>query len=92
LPASAQSYVRSAAFVLTEKVLLGCGVVREINNFLSRVVLNNFTSDAWNFGKEIVVVTGASNGMGAAIAREIAKTSASVIALDLYPPMQAFRT
>jgi 3-oxoacyl-ACP reductase-like protein len=66
------------------KVRLGRGVARKVNNFLSRIVLNNFTSDAWNFGKEIVVVTGASNGMGAAIVQEIAKTSASVIALDLY--------
>jgi all-trans-retinol dehydrogenase (NAD+) len=84
-------FIESAAFVSTVKVLLGCGIVRRINNFLSRVVLNNLTSDVWNTGKEIVVVTGASGGMGAAISREVAKTSASVIALDLYPPAQQFR-
>jgi all-trans-retinol dehydrogenase (NAD+) len=91
LPPNARGFIESAAFVSTLKVLLGCGAVRRINNFLSRVVLNNFTSDIWNAGKEIVVVTGASNGIGAAIAREISKTSACVIALDLYPPKQPFR-
>jgi hypothetical protein len=91
LPPNAQSRVESAAFVSTVKVLLRWEVVRRINNFLSRVVLNNFTGDVWKTGKEIVVVTGASNGMGAAIAREVAKNSASVIALDLYPPAQPFR-
>ena len=35
-------------------------------------------------------MTGASNEMGAAIAREIAKTSAYVIVLDLHPPSQPF--
>ena len=91
LPASAQRRVASAEFVSVVKALLGCGVVRRMNSFLSRIVLNNFTSDAWMFGQEIVVVTGGSNGMGAAIAKEIAKTSACVIALDLYPPTQPFR-
>jgi all-trans-retinol dehydrogenase (NAD+) len=92
LPSSARRYAASATFISTVKVLLACGVIRRINSILSRVVLNNFTSDSWNFGKEIVVVTGGSSGMGAAIVREVAKTSASVIALDLYPPAQPFRT
>jgi all-trans-retinol dehydrogenase (NAD+) len=91
LPAYSRRYVTSSAFLSTVKVLLGWGLVRKINSYLSRVVLNNFTGDTWNFGKEIVVVTGGSSGMGAAITKEIAKTSASVIAIDLYPPTQAFR-
>lgn len=65
------------------KVLLESRVVRKIKNYLTRVVLKIFTSDAWNFSKEIVIMTGASNWMGAATARDIAGTSACVVPLDL---------
>jgi hypothetical protein len=43
LPSNSQRYVESAAFVSSVKILLGCGDARKVNNFLSRVVLNNFT-------------------------------------------------
>jgi all-trans-retinol dehydrogenase (NAD+) len=91
LPRGAQRYVGSAMVISSLKFLVGWGVLRKINSFLSRIVLNNFTTDAWKYGKEIVVVTGASNGMGAAITREVSMTSASVIALDLYPQEVPFR-
>ena len=47
LPPNVQRFVESAAFVSTVKVLLGCGILRRINNFLSRVVLKITMPGIW---------------------------------------------
>jgi hypothetical protein len=91
LPASARKYVESAAIFSTLRFLVGWGVLRKINKFSQSNRTQQFTADVWNVGKEVVVVSGASNGMGAAITRGIAKIAGSVIALDLYPPEQPCR-
>jgi all-trans-retinol dehydrogenase (NAD+) len=54
-------------------VLFGIGLLRKINDTLSRLVLNNFTMDkTWDWKKEVVVVTGGSAGMGALMVRMFA--------------------
>jgi hypothetical protein len=94
LPAQAQRYLpylTSKACLTTLKVLLGFGLVRKVNNYFSQLMLNNFTRDSWNHGKEVVIVTGAGGGIGEAITRAVAQSSAAVIALDLQAPENPFR-
>jgi hypothetical protein len=93
LPAQGQQYLphlTSKASFTTLKVLLGLGLVRKANNYFSQLMLNNFNRDSWNHGKEVVIVTGAGGGIGEAVARAVAKSSAAVIALDLKAPEKPF--
>jgi all-trans-retinol dehydrogenase (NAD+) len=94
LPTQLQQYLpqlTSKACLTTLKVLLGLGVVRKANNCLSQLMLNNFTRDSWNHGKEVVIVTGAGGGIGEAVVRAVAKSSDAVIALDIKPPEKSLR-
>lgn len=84
-------YLTSKGCLTTLKVLLGLGIVRKANNYLSQLMLNGFTRDSWNHGKEVVIVTGAGGGIGEAVARAVAKSSAAVIALDLKAPEKPLR-
>jgi NAD(P)-dependent dehydrogenase (short-subunit alcohol dehydrogenase family) len=54
-------------------------------------MLNNFTGDSWQHGKEVVLVTGAAGGIGEAVVRAVAKSSAAVIAIDIKAPENPFR-
>ena len=62
LPRSIRHYVTTNTFLWTLKVLVGYSVVRTLNNYLSRRVLNNWARDSWRHGKEIVLVTGSGGG------------------------------
>jgi hypothetical protein len=85
------SHLISKAGLSTLKVLFGLGVMRWANNYFSHRMLNNFTSDTWNHGKEIVIVTGAGGGIGEAVVRAVADSSATVIALDVKSPKTPLR-
>jgi hypothetical protein len=91
LPRSIRHYVTTNTFLWTLRVLVGYGVIRQLNNYLSRRVLNNWTRDSWRYGKEIVLVTGSGGGIGEAVARGLSASSAHVIAVDLFPPKKPFR-
>jgi hypothetical protein len=72
----------------TLKVLLSLGVLRKVSTYLSRRSLNNWTTDPWQTGKEIVLVTGGASGIGAAIVRGLVESSAAVISLDIHEPRE----
>lgn len=79
--------LRSTRVLTGLSVLFGAGLLRKINNALSRLALNNFTTDkTWNWSKEIVVITGGSSGIGAEIVRMLAEKNIKVIILDIAPP------
>jgi all-trans-retinol dehydrogenase (NAD+) len=57
-----------------------------INNYLSAKSRNNWTTDnAWEWKKELVVVTGGSGGIGAGIAQRLAAMGARVVVVDIIP-------
>jgi hypothetical protein len=91
LPRSIRYYVTTNTFLWTLRALVGYGVIRALNNYLSRMVLNNWTRDSWRHGKEVVLVTGSGGGIGEAVARGLSASSAQVIAVDLFPPKKPFR-
>lgn len=87
LPLNVLKGLRSTRGLASLSFLFGIGLLRAINNLMSRLVLNNFTSDnTWDWSKEIVIVTGGSGGMGAAIVQMFAEKNITAIILDIAPP------
>jgi all-trans-retinol dehydrogenase (NAD+) len=57
-----------------------------VNNYLSVKSRNNWTIDnAWDWKKELVVVTGGSGGIGAGVAQRLAAMGARVVVVDIIP-------
>jgi all-trans-retinol dehydrogenase (NAD+) len=79
--------LRSPRALIGLGALFAIGVLRKLNKFLSRVVLNNFTTDTtWNWPKEIVIVTEGCGGIGSMMVQRFADKNATVISLDIAPP------
>lgn len=69
-------------------VLLGAGIFYQTNRWFSRRYLNGYTeSFKWDHTKELVVITGGSSGIGAAVASRLANDGTKVIILDIQPPL-----
>lgn len=60
-------------------------VVYQINGHLSRRALNNGVSATFDWEKEIVLVTGGSDGIGAATVQKLAERGTTIIVLDIRP-------
>ena len=64
-------------------------ILRRINSYLSQRSLNNYEPDStWDWSKEVVLITGGSNGIGAAIARMFAQRGITVVVWDVETPSQ----
>lgn len=62
------------------------GLVLWGNEYLSHRSRNNWVSDAtWDWRKEIVVVTGASGGIGGSVVQQLAADNVRVAAVDVAP-------
>jgi len=91
LPARYRHLTRSARLIFWLKAFFGLGLARTLNARLSRAVLNNWTSDPWRTGEEVVLVTGGCSGIGELLVHRMARSSRKVIALDLSPPKRSLR-
>lgn len=67
------------------KTLFYIGVARWLSNYYSRKVINNFTSDKYDWKKEIVLVTGGAGGIGGHIVQMFAERGVKVVVLDIQP-------
>ncbi|KAF2402532.1 NAD(P)-binding protein [Trichodelitschia bisporula] len=67
------------------KVLAGLGIYRKVNGFLDGAVTNNWSNDTYDWNKEIVVVTGGSDGIGALAVQMLAQKGVTVVVLDIQP-------
>lgn len=84
LPAAIQISIPSKVLIWF-KALSAVSFLRDLNYYLSDQVLNNWKSDPWRHGEEIVLVTGGSSGMGEKMVVALSKSSRAVIVLDLQP-------
>ncbi|KAL9014659.1 MAG: hypothetical protein Q9173_000692 [Seirophora scorigena] len=67
------------------KLLIYAGIVRWINNFLSNSAVNNWNHSKYDWDKEIVVITGGSDGIGKSVALLLAERGVRVAILDIQP-------
>jgi hypothetical protein len=67
------------------KILLYIGLAQRISEWLDRGVANNWCTDQYHWNKEIVVVTGGSDGIGGIIVRLLAERGIKVAVLDIRP-------
>jgi all-trans-retinol dehydrogenase (NAD+) len=65
------------------RIALGLGIADRVKNFLDSGVGNNWSNDTYNWNKEIVVVTGGSDGIGAMIVKFLAEKGIKVAVLDI---------
>ncbi|EED21829.1 short chain dehydrogenase/reductase family protein [Talaromyces stipitatus ATCC 10500] len=69
------------------RIAFALGVIRRVNTFLGRRAINRGISDEYDWPREIIVVTGGSNGFGKEQVLMLAKRARSKIAiLDVMPP------
>lgn len=56
-----------------------------MNNALSRRILNNAVSDPYDFARELVLITGGSDGIGKEVTLLLASRNVRVVVLDVQP-------
>ena len=61
------------------------GLVRWANEVLNRGVLDNWQGDKYDWDKEIVLVTGGSDGIGKALVLLLAERGIKTVVLDIRP-------
>lgn len=68
------------------KTLVGLGVVHRLNSWLNNTVVNNFSRDVYDWDKEVVVVTGGSDGIGKIVVGLLAERGVKVAVVDVQEP------
>ena len=67
------------------KTALVLGIIKWINSYLSRRVLNNWVEDKYDWSKEIVLITGGAGGIGGQVVQLLAERGIKVVVLDIQP-------
>ncbi|KAK4170237.1 hypothetical protein QBC43DRAFT_305651 [Cladorrhinum sp. PSN259] len=67
------------------KTLLALGVIKWLNTYFSRGVLNNWVDDKYDWTKEIVLITGGAGGIGGGVVQLLAEKGIKVVVLDIQP-------
>jgi hypothetical protein len=62
------------------------GLFTRVIRFLDQGFANNWKSDTYNWNKEIVVVTGGSDGIGAKMVQMLAVRGIKIVILDIQEP------
>ena len=65
--------------------LFWLGLLSRVSETLDRLVANNWTNDKYEWDKEIVVVTGGSDGIGKIVVQLLAERGLKVCVLDIQP-------
>lgn len=67
------------------KTLVGLGLLNSVSSWLSDRVVNNWSSDTYVWSREVVVVTGGSDGIGKIVVHLLAEKGIKVAVLDVQP-------
>ncbi|RDW85148.1 hypothetical protein BP6252_02738 [Coleophoma cylindrospora] len=67
------------------KKLFYFGLVRWASNYLDAGVLDNWTTDTYDWNKEIVLITGGAGGIGGQVVKLLAEKKIKVVVLDVIP-------
>ncbi|RHZ67749.1 short chain dehydrogenase/reductase family protein [Aspergillus thermomutatus] len=70
------------------RVLTSLAVLRRVNSWLNTRTLNNGVSDRFYWNREVVVLTGGSNGIGRQIAQLLGDLGVKVAILDIHSPQE----
>lgn len=81
----AQVASQNATLHRTLRSLVALGVLGAISGWLDDKVVNNWKGDEWDWEKEVVVVTGGSDGIGKHIVFLLAERGIRVAVLDVQP-------
>lgn len=65
------------------KTLLALGLLRTASNWLDDAVINNWNNDVYDWKKEVVVVTGGSDGIGKIVVQLLAEKGIKVAVMDV---------
>jgi NADPH:quinone reductase-like Zn-dependent oxidoreductase len=68
------------------KVFSLWSVLFSASKLLDEAVLNNWTNDVYDWNKEIVLVTGGSDGIGRIVVELLADKGIKVVILDIQEP------
>jgi hypothetical protein len=61
-------------------------VADKLFRFLGKGVMNNWTNDTYDWRKEIVIITGGSDGIGACVVKLLGERKIKVVILDIQDP------
>jgi hypothetical protein len=75
--------VQHSALFKSIKTLATLGVLNTASSFLSDKVVNNWSGDKWDWTKEVVVITGGSDGIGKVVVGLLAERGVKVAVLDV---------
>ena len=67
------------------KTLFYLGLIRWASGYLDTGSLNNWTKDAYDWEKEIVLITGGSGGIGGNVVKLLAEMGIKVVVMDVIP-------
>ncbi|KAH6236649.1 hypothetical protein HBI42_100830 [Parastagonospora nodorum] len=65
------------------RTLVGLGLLNSLSGWLDSAVTNNWSNDTYDWNKEIVVVTGGSDGIGKVVVHLLAERGIKVAVLDI---------
>lgn len=67
------------------RVAVALSLFSRVRDFLDRGTVNNWTNDTYDWKKEVVVVTGGSDGIGASVVKQLAEKGVKVVVMDIQP-------
>lgn len=69
-------------------VFFGLSILKRTSDYLSWKARNNGLTDKYDWSKEVVVITGASSGIGARVAEMLCAKGVKVAGLDIQQPLK----
>jgi hypothetical protein len=67
------------------KTLFYFGLARWVSGYFDRKVLNNWTTDTYDWDKEIVLITGGAGGIGGNVVKLLAEKGTKIVVMDVIP-------